>query len=179
MDIGGFLRNTVRSAGERVLNWLSENGVEVRIEYHAGDVHYERVINGRSESDRRVEEVPTALESARTLVRLGAAVGSAFVVGTAVVAAGVILAAPEILGSDLYNGQPASYTEQVIDQQCTSFEFNENQPESCPVCLEHFKKGDAVYVLPCLHHYHRDCIMPWLVQTGQCSVCRYKLGEAG
>ena len=178
MDIGGFLRNTVRSAGERIMNWLSENGVEVRIEYHAGDVHHQRVITGQV-NRREEQDVPAAIEGARTLVRLGAAVGSAFIVGTAVMAAGVILVAPELLGANLGDGRPASFTEEFIDQKCTHVELKEPQTESCPVCLENFKLGETVYVLPCLHHYHRDCVMPWLVQSGQCSVCRYNLADAG
>jgi hypothetical protein len=177
MDIAGFLRNTMRSVGERLVNWLSENGVEVRIEYHAGDVHYQRVITAREPENQQVQQVPVALEGARTLVRLGAAIGSAFIVGTAVAAAGVILAAPEILGTDFSQREDPSYSEDTIDQRCTTIVYNESMAESCPVCLENFKKGESIYVLPCLHNYHRNCIMPWLVQTGQCSVCRFKVGE--
>ena len=182
MDIGGYIRSSLRSVGDRILNWLTENGVEVRIEYHAGEVHYQRVLNARR-ADVQEEQDPnnqTGFDSARTLVRLGAAVGSAVIVGTAVAAAGVILAAPDILASAQGGAtSQSSYSEETIDSRCSTIHFIGNEAESCPVCMENFSKGEEIYVLPCLHKYHRSCIMTWLVQTGQCSVCRFNVGEGG
>ena len=173
MDFGGYLR----SASQRILNWLSENGVEIRIEYHAGDVHYQRVVNARGQANQN--EGPAAFEGARTLVRLGAAVGSAVIVGTAVAAAGVFLAAPELIGADASSVSAGPYREDVVASRCTSIEYNGGTSESCPVCLEAFTKGERLFLLPCLHKYHKECIMPWLTQTGQCSVCRFNVGDAG
>jgi len=182
MDIGGFLSYTFRSAGERILNWLSENGVEVRIEYHAGEVHYQRALNARNPENRaenREADQHGGFEGGRTLVRLGAAVGSAVIVGTAVAAAGIILAAPHLIGADVSGMSSGSYREDMIASRCTTIEYNGESQESCPVCLESFSKGEHLLLLPCLHKYHRQCIMPWLTQTGQCSVCRFNVGDAG
>lgn len=185
MDISGFIRTGIQSLGNRVLNWLTENGVEVRVEYHAGDVHYQRVLGARRtdnvDSQRRegpeTNQPQGNFESASTLIRLGAAVGSAMVVGTAVAAAGMILAAPQILAEG--NTSQNLYSEGLIESRCSSIHFIGDESESCPVCMENFIKGETIYVLPCLHKYHRACVMPWLLQTGQCSVCRFNVGEGG
>ncbi len=32
----------------------------------------------------------------------------------------------------------------------------------CSVCFEDFKLDESVKRLPCDHHYHSECIVPWL-----------------
>ena len=32
----------------------------------------------------------------------------------------------------------------------------------CSVCMEDFSLGENVRKLPCEHHYHNNCIIPWL-----------------
>ncbi|EDO32057.1 predicted protein, partial [Nematostella vectensis] len=32
----------------------------------------------------------------------------------------------------------------------------------CAVCQEQLKLHEEVLMLPCNHHYHKDCIIPWL-----------------
>ena len=32
----------------------------------------------------------------------------------------------------------------------------------CAICTEQYKKGDKVFFLGCKHHYHTNCILPWL-----------------
>eukprot|EP00812_Abedinium_dasypus_P010545 NODE_4157_length_704_cov_289.967643.p1 GENE.NODE_4157_length_704_cov_289.967643~~NODE_4157_length_704_cov_289.967643.p1 ORF type:complete len:152 (+),score=29.44 NODE_4157_length_704_cov_289.967643:65-457(+) len=51
------------------------------------------------------------------------------------------------------------------------------QPElqQCTVCLEAFKPGDALRILPCLHRYHCVCIDRWLKTSPQCPVCKHNL----
>lgn len=45
----------------------------------------------------------------------------------------------------------------------------------CSVCMEDFKLDEKVKQLPCDHHYHLDCIVPWLERHGTCPVCRKTL----
>ncbi|KAF6151018.1 hypothetical protein GIB67_016496 [Kingdonia uniflora] len=45
----------------------------------------------------------------------------------------------------------------------------------CTVCLNHFKDGEIVRLLPkCYHGFHRDCIDAWLESHNTCPVCRDK-----
>lgn len=48
----------------------------------------------------------------------------------------------------------------------------------CVVCLEFYKCGEVVKLLPCGHCFHRDCIDCWLLQScdpknRRCPVCRW------
>ncbi|XP_067938483.1 E3 ubiquitin-protein ligase RNF126-B-like isoform X2 [Watersipora subatra] len=45
----------------------------------------------------------------------------------------------------------------------------------CSVCFDDFTLNEDVKVLPCKHHYHKDCIVPWLELHGTCPVCRIDL----
>lgn len=45
----------------------------------------------------------------------------------------------------------------------------------CAVCKEEFVLDEPVIDLPCKHHFHDDCIKPWLKTNGTCPVCRYSL----
>ncbi|XP_059664168.1 NEP1-interacting protein-like 2 [Cornus florida] len=44
---------------------------------------------------------------------------------------------------------------------------------NCTICLEDFKNGDNVRILPsCRHRFHSHCIDEWLSRHGSCPVCR-------
>ncbi|XP_069137312.1 E3 ubiquitin-protein ligase RNF115-like isoform X2 [Argopecten irradians] len=45
----------------------------------------------------------------------------------------------------------------------------------CSICMEDLKLNEEVKKLPCDHHYHRECIVPWLEMHGTCPVCRKDL----
>lgn len=60
-----------------------------------------------------------------------------------------------------------------------SKEFVESLPEvtdsldkKCPICLNEYEPGVTVKKLPCDHHFHCSCIVPWLQQTNSCPMCR-------
>lgn len=43
----------------------------------------------------------------------------------------------------------------------------------CSICLDAFKEGDPISVLPCNHAFHYDCIKPWLGEANTCCpVCK-------
>ncbi|KAJ8040005.1 hypothetical protein HOLleu_14186 [Holothuria leucospilota] len=53
-----------------------------------------------------------------------------------------------------------------------SKEFVESLPEvtdsldkKCPICLNEYEPGVTVKKLPCDHHFHCSCIVPWLKQV--------------
>ncbi|GAB2300116.1 hypothetical protein Dimus_034155 [Dionaea muscipula] len=45
----------------------------------------------------------------------------------------------------------------------------------CAICGDEFSADDKARQLPCCHHYHGDCIIPWLRMRNTCPVCRYEL----
>jgi len=47
--------------------------------------------------------------------------------------------------------------------------------ETCLVCQENFVMDENVLSLPCKHHFHKDCVTPWLEQHCTCPTCRYEL----
>ena len=55
-----------------------------------------------------------------------------------------------------------------IDESCTS-------SDQCSICLNDFCDGSEVMVMPCLHLYHKDCIVRWLETSHLCPLCRYPM----
>mmetsp|Transcript_2793 Transcript_2793/g.4186 ORF Transcript_2793/g.4186 Transcript_2793/m.4186 type:complete len:289 (+) Transcript_2793:83-949(+) len=48
--------------------------------------------------------------------------------------------------------------------------------QECSICMEKYKIGDKIRILPCNHFFHADdCIMPWLQQHATCPTCRSNL----
>ncbi|XP_054717923.1 E3 ubiquitin-protein ligase RNF115-like isoform X2 [Uloborus diversus] len=47
----------------------------------------------------------------------------------------------------------------------------------CTVCMEDFKLDELVRRLSCDHHFHNDCITPWLELHGTCPICRKLLND--
>jgi uncharacterized protein YbaR (Trm112 family) len=45
----------------------------------------------------------------------------------------------------------------------------------CSVCKEEFDIEDLVVDMPCLHLFHKVCIVSWLEAHNNCPVCRYEL----
>ncbi|KAF8778254.1 E3 ubiquitin-protein ligase RNF115 like protein [Argiope bruennichi] len=47
----------------------------------------------------------------------------------------------------------------------------------CTVCMEDFEAGEPVRRLACDHHFHNNCIIPWLELHGTCPICRKLLND--
>lgn len=45
----------------------------------------------------------------------------------------------------------------------------------CAVCMDDISLEEKVRQLPCLNHYHGDCILLWLKMRNTCPVCRFEL----
>lgn len=50
---------------------------------------------------------------------------------------------------------------------------------ACTVCMEDFRTGEEQRTLPCFHRFHKDCIDPWLRQSGCCPICKHRSDESG
>ncbi|XP_053623264.1 E3 ubiquitin-protein ligase RLIM-like isoform X1 [Plodia interpunctella] len=44
--------------------------------------------------------------------------------------------------------------------------------EECSICFDVILKNQQVTTLPCTHHFHSDCIAPWLQEQQTCPNCR-------
>ncbi|KZV31836.1 hypothetical protein F511_25949 [Dorcoceras hygrometricum] len=52
---------------------------------------------------------------------------------------------------------------------------NENEDESCSICLEDFYYGCKVLSMPCSHIFHEDCIKKCLKSSHYCPMCRFEM----
>ncbi|KAH9686886.1 Receptor region transmembrane domain- and RING domain-containing protein 1 [Citrus sinensis] len=46
----------------------------------------------------------------------------------------------------------------------------------CSICLEDYREGENLRVLPCRHEFHSSCVDSWLIRWGTfCPVCRHEI----
>ena len=110
------------------------------------------------------------------------------------------ISGPELLmnmlafsGHGLFGPDPAEVAMQSMDDpneskhRPTPEDIREELPErpvgmgvlarepDCVICGEEFALGSLATSLPCAHHFHKRCIMPWLEKHSSCPVCRFEL----
>uniref|UniRef100_A0A5B7BSJ6 RING-type domain-containing protein n=1 Tax=Davidia involucrata TaxID=16924 RepID=A0A5B7BSJ6_DAVIN len=48
--------------------------------------------------------------------------------------------------------------------------------ETCAICLEDYKDGESLRLLPCHHEFHASCVDSWLTKWGTfCPVCKHNM----
>nr|XP_043625931.1 E3 ubiquitin-protein ligase SGR9, amyloplastic [Erigeron canadensis] len=47
--------------------------------------------------------------------------------------------------------------------------------KECAICKEEMRLGRDVCELPCEHHFHWMCMLPWVIKRNTCPCCRYRL----
>ena len=65
----------------------------------------------------------------------------------------------------------------LLEYELNKVEKLEEGNKKCVICLEHFKDGDKIISLPCVHIYHGDCIKKWLLRTNFCPICKYTFND--
>ncbi|KAM4818854.1 uncharacterized protein RHO17_004027 [Thomomys bottae] len=54
--------------------------------------------------------------------------------------------------------------------------FNKSDvSNSCTICIEEFREGNKIRILPCCHTYHVHCIDAWLADNATCPICRRRI----
>mmetsp|Transcript_20925 Transcript_20925/g.51263 ORF Transcript_20925/g.51263 Transcript_20925/m.51263 type:complete len:293 (-) Transcript_20925:334-1212(-) len=49
----------------------------------------------------------------------------------------------------------------------------------CSICFGEYCAGQHIRQLNCSHHYHKNCVDPWLVeQKNRCPLCNYTVGSS-
>ncbi|XP_054815178.1 probable E3 ubiquitin-protein ligase ZFP1 isoform X2 [Prosopis cineraria] len=48
----------------------------------------------------------------------------------------------------------------------------DEENDSCIICLDEYKKLDTVGILECGHEYHADCLKKWLLLKNVCPICK-------
>ena len=51
----------------------------------------------------------------------------------------------------------------------------EEDKKQCVICMEDFKDGDEVIYVPCLHVFHKDCLLEWFKRHDDCPICKFKI----
>ena len=51
----------------------------------------------------------------------------------------------------------------------------DGEKKNCVICLEDFKVGEKVIILPCIHIFHSKCIKSWFSGKDECPICKFKL----
>ena len=45
--------------------------------------------------------------------------------------------------------------------------------EDCTICMEKIVSGNEIIRLPCVHEFHRKCVLTWLKKfSSECPICR-------
>lgn len=69
--------------------------------------------------------------------------------------------------------------EAVLRQVTKTSQFMQGDASGqCSVCLMDFEQGEALRQLECTHRFHMCCVDQWLFQSGQCPVCKHRVGSS-
>jgi len=59
--------------------------------------------------------------------------------------------------------------------KAADLEDQDGQENTCVICMDAFKKRQALRELPCKHRFHKGCIDKWLKRVAECPICKEKI----
>ena len=51
----------------------------------------------------------------------------------------------------------------------------ESMENKCVICQDDFSRGSTITAMPCLHAFHRECLLTWLRMRNSCPTCRFQV----
>ena len=49
--------------------------------------------------------------------------------------------------------------------------------QACSICQSEYEPDEVIMILPCEHHFHKDCAMEWLGKhSKKCPICKESIG---
>lgn len=56
---------------------------------------------------------------------------------------------------------------------------NLDEPHECSICMEQYQNNEYIVNIKCQgnHHFHSECVKPWIQQTMTCPICRDTITE--
>lgn len=87
------------------------------------------------------------------------------------------------LKKEIYNPTPKKiirrlslyYRDNAKNSSIDKTKEKDEDEKNCAICLEDFEPRQMVTLTPCSHMFHEECIVPWVINHGQCPVCRFAL----
>lgn len=55
--------------------------------------------------------------------------------------------------------------------------FDQQEEQSCSICLEPYQQGELLTALRCQHFFHVECVARWFKHSSLCPLCRQCPGE--
>ena len=78
---------------------------------------------------------------------------------------------------EVNNGLDPAFLNNLPSTKLRDISKLEDDKKNCIICMEDFKVDDEVIFLPCLHIFHKDCILEWLNRHDDCPICKNKINN--
>ena len=70
---------------------------------------------------------------------------------------------------------PSCSMQDELESSGTSSEQQPASHPTCTICLEDYRAGERISIMPCLHTFHLPCLTKWLGINASCPVCKADL----
>ncbi|KAG7385723.1 hypothetical protein PHYPSEUDO_001177 [Phytophthora pseudosyringae] len=78
----------------------------------------------------------------------------------------------EALNERRHEGATPLQIQQLPIVSVTESMMQASENACCAVCLSAFQVDGRVRMMPCFHHFHPECIDPWLQEKARCPICK-------
>ena len=68
-------------------------------------------------------------------------------------------------------------SEELAKLQVVLFSELETDEKKCSICLDEFVPDSKLYIIPCKHLFHKDCLEGWVAENYKCPVCRGEIAK--